>query len=142
MMMNNGSPAVSAGNNTPDMRLSLNTYIYEYLLKQGHYEIARSMARDDRFEMKTTNKDSPGRRKGAEMNGDGEMDMDGKDDIPDDLLRPATWEPGQGNGFLFEWYSVFQDLFLAHRNNGSKMNGANMGPAAQYLLQHQVCRLV
>lgn len=139
MMINNGSPAVSAGNNTQDnLRLSLNTYIYEYLLKHGHYDIARTMANDGRFEMKTGPKQSPGRRKDVEINGDGDMDMDGKDDIPDDIPRPATWESGQGNGFLFEWYSIFQDLFLAHRMNGNKMNGANMNPAAQYLLQHQV----
>jgi len=144
MMMNNGSPAVSAGNNTHDsLRLSLNTYIYEYLLKHGHYDIVRTMVSDGRFELKTGPKQSPGRRKDGELNGDGEsMDMDGKDDIPDDIPRPSTWEPGSGNGFLFEWYSIFQDLFFAHRMNAQKLSSATLAPAAQYLLQHQVSCLI
>ncbi len=142
MMMNNGSPAVNAGMNSSDpMRMSLNTYIYDYLLKNGHYEIARSITRDDKFEFQHGHKSSPGRRKDGEMNGDGGdgMDMDQKDDVPDELPRPRGWEGSQGNGFLFEWFSIFSDLFAAHRGGG-KQNGVVNPAAAQYLMHEKVSR--
>ncbi|KAK5950554.1 hypothetical protein OHC33_008497 [Knufia fluminis] len=139
MMMNNGSPAVNAGMNSSDpMRMSLNTYIYDYLLKNGHFEIARSITRDDKFEFQQGPKTSPGRRKDGEINGDGGdgMDMDQKDDVPDELPRPRGWEGSQGNGFLFEWFSIFSDLFAAHRGGG-KQNGSVNPAAAQYLLHEK-----
>lgn len=143
-MMNNGSPATQANqNNSPEqVKAQLNTYIYEYFLKLGHYDIARSLLREDKFEIRTKApvKQSPGRRKDAEVNGvDGDaMDTDIKDDIPDDLPRPMHVGEAQtpGVGFLFEWFSIFSDLFTAHR--ASKHQGGMGGPAAQYLIQHQV----
>ena len=63
-----------------------------------------------------------------------------KDDVPEDMPRPRGWEGSQGNGFLYEWYSIFSDLFAAHRGNG-KMNGA-MNPAAQYLMHEKVRQLI
>jgi hypothetical protein len=127
IMMNNGSPAtqVNVGNSPEQVKAQLNTYIYEYFLKLGHYDIARSLLREEKFELRTKPpvKQSPGRRKDAEVNG-----VDG------DSITP-------GVGFLFEWFSIFSDLFTAHRS--SKMQGGqggNMGTAAQYLMQHQVCR--
>jgi hypothetical protein len=149
IMMNNGSPAtqVNVGNSPEQVKAQLNTYIYEYFLKLGHYDIARSLLREEKFELRTKPpvKQSPGRRKDAEVNGvDGDsMDTDAKDDIPDDLPRPMHVGDAStpGVGFLFEWFSIFSDLFTAHRS--SKMQGGqggNMGTAAQYLMQHQVCR--
>lgn len=142
MMMNNGSPAIQPNTNTPDqLRAMLNTYVYEYFLKSGHFEIARALVREDKFEIRTKPpvKQSPGRRKDGEVNGvDGDgMDLDQKDDIPDDLPRPIQ-ESSPGNGFLFEWFSIFSDLYSAHRSS-HKMQAGNVGPAAQYLMQHQVC---
>lgn len=139
MMMNNGSPAVVGGMGNPDgMRQGLNTQIYDYLLKNGHYEAARVLVRDEKFDFQHGPKPSPGRRKDGEMNGDAGdgMDMEMKDDVPDDIIRPRGWEGSQGNGFLYEWYSIFTDLFSAHRNS-AKVNGA-MNPAAQYLIHEKV----
>ncbi len=149
IMMNNGSPATQGtGGSAPEqMKSQLNTYIYEYFLTFGHYEIRRSLLREEKFELRTKPpiKQSPGRRKDVEVNGvDGDaMDTDIKDDIPDDLPRPMHLGEGStpGAGFLFEWFSIFSDLFAAHRS--SKMpggQGGNMGTAAQYLMQHQVSR--
>ncbi|ETI28591.1 hypothetical protein G647_01041 [Cladophialophora carrionii CBS 160.54] len=146
IMMNNGSPAtqVNVGNSPEQVKAQLNTYIYEYFLKLGHYDIARSLLREKEFELRTKPpvKQSPGRRKDAEVNGvEGDaMDTDPKDDIPDDLPRPMHVGDAStpGVGFLFEWFSIFSDLFTAHRS--SKMQGGqggNMGTAAQYLMQHQ-----
>ncbi|EXJ70304.1 uncharacterized protein A1O5_06372 [Cladophialophora psammophila CBS 110553] len=146
IMMNNGSPAtqVNMSSSPEQLKAQLNTYIYEYFLKLGHYDLARSLLREEKFEVRTKPpvKQSPGRRKDVEVNGvDGDaMDTDVKDDIPEDLPRPmhVTDANTPGIGFLFEWFSIFSDLFTAHRS--SKMQGGqggNMGPAAQYLIQHQ-----
>ncbi len=147
MMMNNGSPAMQVNTSpSPDqVKAQLNTYIYEYFLKLGLYDHARRLVNEDKFEIRTKPavKQSPGRRKDGEVNGvDADaMDTDVRDDIPDDLPRPMhAAENTPGIGFLFEWFSIFSDLFTAHQRS-SKMQGgqsANMGPAAQYLMQHQV----
>jgi hypothetical protein len=147
-MMNAGSPAMQPSNGmSPDqVKSQLNTYIYEYFLKLGHYDIARTLLREDKFDIRTKPpvKQSPGRRKESEVNGvDGDaMDTDIKDDIPDDLPRPvhAGDAPTPGVGFLFEWFSIFSDLFTAHRSN--KVSSGPMGPAAQYLIQHQVTNII
>ncbi|KAK5209406.1 hypothetical protein LTR99_007833 [Exophiala xenobiotica] len=146
MMMNNGSPAMQVNTSpSPDqVKAQLNTYIYEYFLKLGLYDHARRLVNEDKFEIRTKPavKQSPGRRKDGEVNGvDADaMDTDIRDDIPDDLPRPMhAAENTPGIGFLFEWFSIFSDLFTAHQRS-SKMQGGqtvNMGPAAQYLLQHQ-----
>lgn len=144
MMMNNGSPAVSGTMNLNDnLRCSLNTFIFDYLLKHGHYDIARSVVRDDKFEIRTEQKSSPGRRKDGDMNGDAGDGMDNvmKDDAPEDLPRPNNWDGTQSSGFLLEWFGLFHDLLQAHRMTSSKpqMNGAagmNMTAASTYL-QHE-----
>ncbi|KAL6244659.1 hypothetical protein RBB50_008187 [Rhinocladiella similis] len=146
MMMNNGSPAMQVNTSpSPDqVKAQLNTYIYEYFLKLGLYDHARRLVSEDKFEIRTKPavKQSPGRRKDGEVNGvDADaMDTEIKDDIPDDLPRPMhAAENTPGIGFLFEWFSIFSDLFTAHQRS-SKMQGgqgANMGAAAQYLMQHQ-----
>lgn len=145
MMMNNGGGAAmpnTNSNNIDMIKPLLNTYIYEYCLKNGHFDIARALVKDDKFELRTTPKQSPGRRKDGDMNGaDGDaMEMDAKDDIPDDLERPShgTTNSGhEGLGFLFEWFAIFSDIFQAHRGQGKTAN-PYMTPATQYLLQHQV----
>lgn len=144
-MMNNGSPAVSAGLTSDNLRVTLNTVIFDYLLKHGHYEVARSIVRDDKFEMKSEQKSSPGRRKDGEINGDAGdgMDMNMKDDVPDDLPRPSGWDGTQTSGFLLEWFGIFHDLLQAHRmTSGTKMNGnMAMTPASTYLLHEKVSRI-
>lgn len=136
MMMNNGSPAVPAGmSSTDSSRQSLNTYIYEYLLKHGHFDVARALSRDESFDFKKGSKTSPGNRKtGNEMNGDGGdgMDMDQKDEAPDDIPRPHGWDGSHGNGFLLDWFNIFFDIFQAHTSRGVKGN-----PATNQYLQYE-----
>ncbi|KAK5088999.1 hypothetical protein LTR05_003223 [Lithohypha guttulata] len=128
MMMSNGSPAMGAVTGLDQLKTSLNLYIYDYLLKNGHYDIARSASQDSRFDFPTGPKASPGRRKDNDMNGDiGDgmgMDMNPKDDAPDDLPRPKGWDGTTPHGFLFEWFSIFNDLFQAHRNQAGAKNAA------------------
>jgi len=143
---NNGSPAMqmNAEASPEQVKARLNTYIYEYFLKLGHFDIARSLLREDKFEIKTKPpiKQSPGRRKDGEVNGvDGDgMEMDIKDDIPDDLPRPFYMqENAPGSGFLLDWFSIFSDLFSAYQN---KIPGGNTTEVGRYLLHHQVRRQV
>ena len=140
MMMNNGSsPAVNAGMNNHDpIKKNLNAYIYDYLLKHGHYDVARAAAQDSKFEFPQDTK-SPGRRKNGEMNGDGgDIEMDFKDDAPTDLPRPNNWDGTDNTSFLIEWFSIFSDLFAAHRGS-QKQGGTLNAAAAQYLIHEKVC---
>lgn len=137
MMMNNGSPAMVPNMENPpeNMKIQLNTYIYEYLLKTGLHDVARTLSREgEKFKIRTASKQSPGRKKDNEVNGVDTDAMDLDSTIPDDLPRPLCPESSaQGSGFLFEWFSIFSDIFAANSKKGN-----NMGPAAQYLLHHQV----
>jgi hypothetical protein len=140
MMMNNGSsPAMQMSSQVQvdHLKTQLNTYIYEYLLKTGMFDVARQLhQQQDRFKLKLSTKPSPGQRKNGEVNSlDDGMDMDMKNDIPDDLPRPdcPQSQPG-GQGFLFEWFGIFSDLLVAARPS----NKGNPGAAAQYLNYTQV----
>ena len=140
MMMNSGGPGTPPNDKSMEaQRAHLNTYIYEYFLKLGKFEVARMLVKDNSFEirMKPSVKQSPGRRKDAEVNGvDGDrldVEVDMKDELPDDLPRPHLPNEGQGQGFLLDWFCIFSDLFSAQRNKG------DMTPARQYLVQTQVC---
>lgn len=134
MMMNNIGVGTPSSNGTQDsMKLQLNTFIYEYFLKTGQFDLARSLHKNDKFALNTI-KQSPGRRKDGDMNGDA-MDMDGSDDIPDDLPRPSIQTDSGADGFLFDWFCLFQDMFTAQRQKG---NGQESSIARQYINQTTV----
>ena len=131
-MMANG-PAVM----TPqDNKLLLNTYIYDYFLKNHHYDLARAIISSDI--PINSKQESPNRR---DVNGvaDG-MDADNKDDVdkrPLDL--PAASIPDSANSaensFLLDWWGQFWDVFSAHRNKPVKQGSG----AVQYLQHQRVC---
>ncbi len=140
MMMNSGSPAtpmnISAAQ-AEQLKLQLNTYIYEYLLKIGMYDVARQLHQQpDKFKLRLGTKPSPSQRKNGEVNGidSDAMDMD-LDKIPDDIPRPECPQSDpHGYGFLFEWFGIFSDLLVAAR----PQNKGTMSSAAQYLNYTQV----
>ena len=144
MMMNNGALAApntpSNANSQENMKLKLNTYIYEYFLKLGHHDHARALLRDEKFSISTKHatKTSPGRRREGELNGvdENSMDTESKDDfnIPDDLPRPDLPSDCPQSTFLLDWFCLFFDIFAAQRN---KKPGPD-NPASQYLQQTQV----
>ncbi|RMZ81135.1 hypothetical protein DV738_g2456, partial [Chaetothyriales sp. CBS 135597] len=111
----------------------LNTYVYEYLVKSGLSDVAKTLLqKQDVFKIRTE-KGSPHNRKNGEANGvdtDG-MDMDMKTEFPDDLPRPQTGPISGPNGFLFEWFSTFNDLYQMSKSR------VKMGPVAQYLAHAQ-----
>jgi hypothetical protein len=140
-MMNTGSAAPRVdGNmiNTQDSLLTqLNTCIYDYFLKQGNHELARALLQDDsiKLDVEGPNKTSPGHRRDGDVNGvDSEMG-DAKDGekikIPDDFPRPKVPNDSQ-QSFLFDWFSIFWDIFWAQRKR------AYTNEARQYVNQTQV----
>lgn len=137
MMGADGMPNMQVSAEAEETRIRFNTYIYEYVLRLGLHDAARALSQSqDKFKIKTKAKQSPGRRKDGEANGvDGDaMDVD-KFDIPDDLPMPDVHTPpGQGEGFLVEWFGIFNDLFLA----ASKPKQMGVTPAHQYLMHAQV----
>lgn len=142
MMMNNGAPATPPNSNTQDeMKVRLNTYIYDYFLNFGYHDLARALWRDEKFSINVV-KQSPGDRKDGGVNGvdENSMDTDSKDDliIPDDLPKPQVPPDSScaGSAFLFDWFCLFNDVFKAQRSR--KPNQRDVTSAHTYLEQTQV----
>jgi hypothetical protein len=128
MMLSDGSPAMANGSSDQTKTL-LNTYIYEYFLKNGMHDVARSLSQQpEKFKINVAQKQSPGQRK----DDSDAMDIDSKMDIPDDLPRPQCPNSSPGTAFLVEWFGIFYDIFQASARKGSA------GPAQQYLMHAQV----
>lgn len=121
-MMNNGAinPQGAPAGALPrqqqvndNQRGVLNTYIYEYFLRYGMYECARSLLSSD--QTVNVHKD------GSKVNGAGDdsMDTDNKDDLdsklPDDLPPPKLPMPASDTSFLYEWFCLFWDIYNAQR---------------------------
>ncbi|MCJ1323222.1 hypothetical protein MMC15_008576 [Xylographa vitiligo] len=125
-MMSNGTNGVASRTGSDqdrelDYKSRLNTYIYDYLLKQESYDCARALLKSG-LTVQTTTKPSPGRR----PNGidEGSIDADSKDDIesqrPHDLPLPEFVDGTDSNSFLLEWFSLFWDMFFAARKDSKK----------------------
>lgn len=131
-MMNNsqGGPRGPRQADQSDPGKNLNTYIYDYLLKTHHYEVARVFQKE--LEINIAEKPSPGRR----PNGIDSMDTDSKDDIhkkPADLPEPALPPLNADSNFLFDWWCQFWDIWAAHRGKGNN-------PNATHYLNHTIVR--
>ncbi|CAD6440371.1 6f878186-cc7d-4dcd-94b6-b3f306503f3c [Sclerotinia trifoliorum] len=117
-MMNNGVAGGAARHptNNDNNRSQLNTYIYEYFLKNGMFDCARTLLNHEQINVV---KDSPGR-------GDGEDGDDSKDDIdskrPNDLPLPNLPKECPEGCFLYEWFCLFWDMFNAQRGKGDARN--------------------
>lgn len=122
--------------NDNQQRSQLNTYIYEYFLRNGMYDCAKALLNSDQ-PIKVI-KESPGSRRRDE-NGNGEEGAeDSKDDFeskrPDDLPAPDVPRECPESCFLYEWWCLFWDMFNAQRG---KDNGRNV---MQYMTYTQVGR--
>ncbi|KAF6839014.1 SOM1 protein [Colletotrichum plurivorum] len=124
---------------TESQRTLLNTYIYEYFLRNQMFDCARSLVNGD-HQINVT-KDGSNRRRDENGNllgnglGDDPMDTDSKDDIdaklPDDLPAPKLPMPASESSFLYEWFCLFWDIFNAQRTKGGS------GPVNQYVSHTQ-----
>jgi hypothetical protein len=129
-MMNNGAvPQPGPMRQLPvndANRSILNTYIYEYFLRYNMFDCARSILQSSDGQIKVL-KDSAGGRRDENGNliGNGlddSMDTDNKDDLdgkrPDDLPAPDLPTPLPDSCFLYEWFSLFWDMYNAQKGNG------------------------
>ncbi|OSS53096.1 hypothetical protein B5807_02182 [Epicoccum nigrum] len=115
----NGTP-VMANMNMPgppqrqpmDPREQLNTYIYDYFLRNNHGRLARAMI-DCEMKMSTTppTKTSPGNK----QNGMDHMDDDSITGLPNPLLPEKQMAD---NSFLLDWWVQFWDIFQASKGRG------------------------
>jgi hypothetical protein len=119
MMRNMAQP----GGKGTDPTEKLNTYIYDYFLRNKHLGLARAMLECD---MKmATEKASPN----SKMNGADAIDQ--IDDLPLPSLPPNQVAD---NSFLLDWWVQFWDIYTATkpRSNASKN-------AIQYVGHNRVC---
>ncbi|EKG18169.1 cAMP-dependent protein kinase pathway protein [Macrophomina phaseolina MS6] len=126
-----GTPLMQAGGarGSNDPQTMLNTYIYDYFLKNHHWDLARQVKDVLIINTGTAPKPSPGGRR--DMNGVDDMDTDSKDELhkrPDDLPPAAVPSDPSENSFLFDWWTQFWDIFNAQRQR-SKPGSAQL----QYL---------
>lgn len=134
--MNNGAgPGIRPPMPGGDNRSQLNTYIYEYFLKNEMYDCARSLLLSE--QPMSTVKDSPSRRREGEGAGEDGGDGESKDDIdskrPDDLPAPNIPRDTPESCFLYEWWCLFWDMFNATRGK------ADGRAVLQYVNHTQVC---
>lgn len=121
--INAGTPTsanVANANTDPSEYLKrLNTYIYDYFMRNHHYECARAMLNES-LPLGVQVKQSPNQR---QPNGGAVDDMDtgSKDNMPDrpkDLPLPEL--PATGGHFLEDWWFQFWDIFHSRRNQAGK----------------------
>ncbi|KAI0407569.1 hypothetical protein F4802DRAFT_605413 [Xylaria palmicola] len=127
-----GGPMAIMGNNAlaagqvqrlpENNHANLNTYIYDYFLREGMYDCARAMLNSDQAlnVHKGPRRDENGNAVGNGI-GDDPMDTDSKDDLdskrPSDLPAPNV-PNGSDNCFLYEWFCLFWDMLSAQRHKG------------------------
>lgn len=117
-----GTPSnTQTGPSQADYLKKLNTYIYDYFLRNQHYEVARAMMQDLPGDMKPGVKQSPNMRQGQQNGADEDADSRDTDQgilkRPDDLPLPDL--PGVNQGpFLQDWWSQFWDIWTTHRGKG------------------------
>ncbi|QIW98044.1 hypothetical protein AMS68_003562 [Peltaster fructicola] len=102
----------------------LNTYIYDYFVRNGHYDCARVMIKDS-LPIGLHSKSSPGQR---QANGLDDMDLENDVNRPPDL--PLTDLPAAGGHFLEDWWFQFWDVFYSRRSGQGK-------PSTITYLSHQ-----
>jgi hypothetical protein len=120
-----GAPPMNADQSN-EMKMELNTYIYDHLMQSKQYDLARDFRANN--PVKTRPRGKP--------NGVGPDDSKDGPRRPDDL-PDANVLPFQGNGsFLMEWWTMFWDLFASARSRQG--NGISQVYLKQQRLRHQM----
>lgn len=152
MAMNNANGPMAAAqqaaqriDSTGNNRVMLNTYIYDYFLREGLYDCARALLTSD--QPPNVNKGSPGSRRDENGNvlgngvGDDAMDTDSKDDVdskrPSDLPLPILANSSE-TCFLYEWFCLFWDMLMSQRKVPSGNNNQLNPQVSQYIQHAQV----
>jgi hypothetical protein len=116
-----------------DPRSLINTYIYDYFLRNQHHELAELMLKSEmKMNIQLQGKQSPGSRNVNGVDGMNGMEMDDKFNLPHPKL-PS--QQAVDNSFLLDWWNQFWDIFGAARKR-------SMNPKAMsYIQTFRVCRL-
>jgi len=103
-----------------DVREKLNTYIYDYFIRNGHPRLARTMLESDiKMSLKPSSKPSPS---GRNVNGIDGIDPDARDGLPEAQLPEGQLAD---NSFLLDWWAQFWDIYnAARRKSPSGEKGA------------------
>ncbi|EPS43172.1 hypothetical protein H072_2835 [Dactylellina haptotyla CBS 200.50] len=141
------NPNMSNGSGPKGIERSLlNTYIYDYFIRHDMYDSARAILQEAEVQTEpgtSVRRASPSRRSqkhdpdGNLINGiDDSMDGDRKDDGEGsergaDLPLPKVPQDSSGGSFLYDWWSLFWDIF------GARTGKAVSGPAMTYVNQVQ-----
>ena len=129
----NGVNSRSAPESDQELKTKLNTYIYDYFLKNEQYDLARALQKSTLSIL--TTKTPPRRPNGVDDGGD-----DSKDDIdkkPADLLHPAEVPQLMNeNSFLLDWFQLFWEMFWAPRRDPKIRPGQS---AISYMEYTKVC---
>ncbi|TKA68895.1 hypothetical protein B0A55_08398 [Friedmanniomyces simplex] len=114
--MSVGTPSNGDGSG-PNAIKRLNTAIYDYLLRNSMYEVARGFLKH--MEIETDIKKSPNQRGQPNGVADDGMDIDVAElkNRPDDL--PAPLQLGDGP-FLQDWWCQFWEIYTGYRGKGGK----------------------
>lgn len=131
--MNAGTPTNSAGTFTSDaITKKLNTAIYDYLLCNEKYDVARLFQKEMLIEFDIKN--SPGQR--TQSNGiDSGMDIDKKEHPgiqkrPSDLQAPHSLS-SEDSPFLLDWWCQFWELYQGNRQKGKPTTLSYVGQQRQ-----------
>ncbi|KAL8698541.1 MAG: hypothetical protein Q9201_006510 [Fulgogasparrea decipioides] len=133
-MMNSGAngatPRPGNEEDEPDYEERLNTYIYDYFVKNQRFDCAKAMLNNGDMPVKTVPK-----RPNGDVNGN--MHTDSKDDlgskIPDGLPLADLPADPQGASFLLEWFGLFWDVFFANKRQAPPASAQAM----QYVARTQ-----
>lgn len=124
---------------TETNRHLLNTYIYEYFLRNEMYDCARSLLSSDQH-IKLQDGPNSRRDENGNLLGNGvgdSMDVDSKEGVdakrPEDLPQPMIANLSVDQPFLFEWFCLFWDMFNAQKGKSGN------GQVNSYMNHTQVC---
>ncbi|KAF2401958.1 hypothetical protein EJ06DRAFT_555570 [Trichodelitschia bisporula] len=134
MPINQANQGASRSSSDQEIQRRLNTYIYDYMCRNHHYELARQFLQC-----------CPILEKKHEANGvDDSMDTDSKDEVkrPTDLPFPDIPSYSVENCFLLDWWNQFWDIFATRQQgNMNSLSGIylthNIVSSKQRAIQHQ-----
>ena len=130
VMANMNMPGPPQQRSAMDPREQLNTYIYDYFLRNNHTRLARAMVECD-MKMSTTppTKSSPNQK----PNGMDSMEDDSINGLP---LPSLPKNQMADNSFLLDWWVQFWDIYQATKDRSGQPS-----KGAQYI-QHTRVRSV
>ena len=107
----NGINVRNAADSEMEYKTKLNTYIYDYLLKNEQYDVARALHKSS-MPIHSTPSAPPRKAKTDDGGEDSKDDIDTKKptDLPYASNVPTM---GSDNSFLLDWFQIFWEMWMA-----------------------------